>query len=754
MSSTAIARDQEVEDQGESYTFTVDAALLKELGERLVGKPFVALAELVKNAYDADATRVRIKFESNAIEVVDDGDGMSKTDFKNFWMRVGTTHKQEIAETALYGRKVSGSKGVGRLAVQFLGSSLNLWSVSRTNVGTAFRAHVDWHTAQRTKELVNAGATVFRADGSDALPPDFPHGTRVRIEGLNQEWSEEMLESLATELWFLRPPKQLLDAVQAKDKFDIRVEGVSDNTLAAFDKKLEQAFASWIAEIKGSITNGRNGNEASVTIKLKGREKSETKTYHLPNGALDGATFRIRVYKLSGKQSGGIAVHDARDYFRKFGGVHIYDQDFRLPFYGGEGDDWLGLEYDHSHRLHLSKLVPDKLRGEGDLRHLPTNGRVFGIVKVSTNHEREVASVEQREKGAHLNVQVTRDRLIDNEAMGDLRTLVRWSLDYYAYLASAKKYQEDELGGARTLKPTEPVFDEIRERLSNLRAEAAPEAAAAIHTIETRIVELFSMEKDREKRFHRERILLGALATAGMGAIALEHELGKELTALRAAISEASRLPRTPQAVEIKLGLESLVNRITDARKLLSPLMEPDNRDLEASMRLKPLVEGIIGDLKPLLRSARVEIAEIAEDIRLPKATQAAWAAILQNVVVNAVNATIDTPAKRIRISAQPSAGNRISLLVEDNGMGVDLEDALTLFEPFERRLELSEDRKRLGLGGVGLGLTIVRMVAQSVGCEVRFVKPSTGMTTAFELAWKQENAISPSTDLHRRRRA
>ena len=42
--------------------FTIDAELLRELGERLVGKPHIALAELVKNSYDADATEVTIKF--------------------------------------------------------------------------------------------------------------------------------------------------------------------------------------------------------------------------------------------------------------------------------------------------------------------------------------------------------------------------------------------------------------------------------------------------------------------------------------------------------------------------------------------------------------------------------------------------------------------------------------------------------------------------------------------------------------------
>ena len=73
--------------------FSVEAALLKELGERLVGKPEVALSELVKNGYDADAYKVQIKFEEDAIEIIDNGDGMTREQFKKYWMSIGTTHK-------------------------------------------------------------------------------------------------------------------------------------------------------------------------------------------------------------------------------------------------------------------------------------------------------------------------------------------------------------------------------------------------------------------------------------------------------------------------------------------------------------------------------------------------------------------------------------------------------------------------------------------------------------------------------------
>lgn len=69
----------------------------------------------------------------------------------------------------------------------------------------------------------------------------------------------------------------------------------------------------------------------------------------------------------------------------------------------------------------------------------------------------------------------------------------------------------------------------------------------------------------------------------------------------------------------------------------------------------------------------------------------------------------------------------------------MDLESSDQLFEPFVRKLEISSERRELGVGGSGLGLTIVRMIADRVGCRVAFVEPSRGFTTCFELAWKEQ---------------
>jgi C4-dicarboxylate-specific signal transduction histidine kinase len=96
-----------------------------------------------------------------------------------------------------------------------------------------------------------------------------------------------------------------------------------------------------------------------------------------------------------------------------------------------------------------------------------------------------------------------------------------------------------------------------------------------------------------------------------------------------------------------------------------------------------------------------------------------------------------NTTARKLDISSRSEGRNRI-LLIQDTGVGVDLETAEDLFKPFERKLEISPERKALGMGGSGLGLTIVRMIAGSIGCNVSFVEPESGFSTAFQILWRE----------------
>ncbi|WP_071924922.1 ATP-binding protein [Luteibacter rhizovicinus] len=220
----------------EFHNFTVDAALFRELGERLVGRPHVALAELVKNAYDADASEVLIDFANDAITVTDNGHGMTRDEFLSFWMRVGTTHKQRDFRSRGLDRQVTGSKGVGRLSAQFLGDTLQLRTIASGEQRIGVRADVDWRGAKAAGDLIRAGATVRNLVAPSALANRYKTGVQVRIGALKHEWGHKELQELARELWFLRPPRALHGDLGADDDFVVRLAGVSSEDAHAFHR--------------------------------------------------------------------------------------------------------------------------------------------------------------------------------------------------------------------------------------------------------------------------------------------------------------------------------------------------------------------------------------------------------------------------------------------------------------------------------------------------------------------------------------
>ncbi|NMZ29610.1 hypothetical protein HBO40_18375 [Pseudomonas protegens] len=713
--------------------FTVDSALLRELGERLVGKPHIALAELVKNSYDADATKVTIRFEKDSITIIDNGDGMSPTEFVNHWLRVGTTHKQDLTVTAR-NRQVTGSKGVGRLSVQFLGDKVDIISRSK-KFKNQFSATVDWATAREAGDLVETGAEIVDSESLTTIDGKYPHGTIVKITKLKKVWYNKDLQDLAKELWFLKPPQDLLDIENTDDVpdvFDVELDGVTDSAMESFSEQMNKALENWIAVIEGNLVNGRNGGKNEVSVQF--RNGDIYKAQHKPlTNSLNDAQFKILVFKLSGKQSGGVQVSDARGYFKKFGGVHIYDNGFRLPFYGGDEQDWLQLEMDHSHRLNKSQLLPANLQVQSGLNDLPTNGRIFGVVKISTSHERDAAEEIDISRGRYLNVQVTRDRLIDNEAFEELQHSVRWAIDYYA-MRSYERRQRLIASERLEMPKTEQKVSEIRQELFQISLKAPSDLVEKLEEVSTKFEQLEALEIQRQSAFEEERILLAALATTGMAAIAMEHEMHKELTILndiRARLKHGSKLLDEPKLLE---SLDSWADRTANARKLFSSVMHEADREKKNEFNAKKLLSRVVGNSEVLLRQVHI-INDVPTDIKLPSATFAAWNAILQNVLINAVNAMLDSEHREIKCTGVNSSG-KTALYIMDTGVGVRLNDSDELFKPFIRRLEIPEERKSLGLGGMGIGLTIVKMVADSLRCRVSFVLPPEPYRTAFKIEW------------------
>jgi len=712
--------------------FTVASALLRELGERLVGQPHIALAELIKNAYDADASRVEIRVDpaADCIEIVDNGHGMNAEEFERFWMCIGSTHKLKQRTSRNLGRPVTGSKGVGRLSVQFLARSIELVTVSENDTNRELRAFVDWDRAVEADSLTSAEAEIQIRPRQTRFPDDRPNGTRIVLEKLNQDWTTKDFEALARQVWWLQPP--LAERLSKNDpkRFEIDLSSTDTKLEEAFDLIRNTALNLWHARLRGRLIRDENECYVELALEFNGGPRF-VQHYPVPHRLLWSMQFDIRIFHLKHRQPQGISIQDIRNYLNEFGGVGIYDAGFRLPYYGPD-QDWLGIEFDHAHRLHVSKLLPEELKVPRGLQFLPTNSRLFGYVEVNTSLERRKTPEDEQQKNHYLQIQVSRDRLVHNAAFQVLRDAVRWALDYYATRESVRSTE------AKAPKPDEPASTKLRrveEVLDDFKSEIP---ARAFIQISTRIQEAVKAT-ETEAEYNLARMeLVGSLATAGMVALASEHEINQQYRMLERLIAQLRKVGGShSETLPLIDEIEAWLHRARASRALFTPLLDRESREDRQRYRAKAIVEDIVQRITPLARGLPIETYDIDSALRLPTATVASWNAIFQNVVLNAVNALIDSDERRIAISSGFSRGKQC-LWVQDTGAGVNLDDSAALFQPFERRLELSTARKRLGIGGTGLGLTIVKMLADQAGCDVGFVRPDDGFSTKFQISWKE----------------
>ena len=103
----------------EKMNLTASARLIMQLGEQLIEDELVALLELIKNAYDADANNVDVLIDTNTvtpygkgrIEIKDDGNGMIPSIVRNSFLRLSTSFKEEEKSSIYYHRRVLGKNG-------------------------------------------------------------------------------------------------------------------------------------------------------------------------------------------------------------------------------------------------------------------------------------------------------------------------------------------------------------------------------------------------------------------------------------------------------------------------------------------------------------------------------------------------------------------------------------------------------------------------------------------------------------------
>ena len=200
----------------------------------------------VKNAYDADATRVLVRFcmpseaDKGSIEIIDNGHGMSLETIQTVWMEPATLFRKRQDRSEKYGRRVLGEKGVGRFAFSRLGDFLEVVT-RRTEMEYEVRAYFDWKQFDDENKYLEDIAVQWKKTPPTEICPDgaivtlwregenpsataLRHGTVLRMMGLRVSWNEDHIERLRTSLARLVSPFFMQEYLAKADQFQICLE--------------------------------------------------------------------------------------------------------------------------------------------------------------------------------------------------------------------------------------------------------------------------------------------------------------------------------------------------------------------------------------------------------------------------------------------------------------------------------------------------------------------------------------------------
>lgn len=114
----------------DKFKFNISLSVLNHLGRNLYRSFITVLGEAISNAWDADATEVRIYIdrENNFFVVKDDGVGMDREDFQNKFLKIGYSKRKDGKNETSRKRPFIGRKGIGKLALLSCAKKISILS--------------------------------------------------------------------------------------------------------------------------------------------------------------------------------------------------------------------------------------------------------------------------------------------------------------------------------------------------------------------------------------------------------------------------------------------------------------------------------------------------------------------------------------------------------------------------------------------------------------------------------------------------
>ena len=355
-----------IKRNSKDLNFRVSTGLKRIIGRDLITNDLVAVFELVKNSFDAQATRVDLHFENDNFYIIDNGKGMTNDDIINKWLFVAYSAKKDGTEDPDYRAKIkdkkayAGSKGVGRFSCDRLGSHLAMQSRYRDPSSPVEVIEVNWDRFEQDdkENFLTIPLSSYQTNDFD-LPKgikDIQHGTSLHITGVREKWDRNKLLSLKSSLAKLINPFE-----GGNDRFEIRIYAPKELEEDAYTKlKLQEKGEAYFHKIvNGKVENFIFKTLSAKTTKLEVSIIDSGKTiesrlidrgeliFHIqePNHyeLLEDSGFSCRLFYLNRSAKSTFARQMGVNSI-SFGSIFLFRNGFRVFPVGEEGDDTFGID--------------------------------------------------------------------------------------------------------------------------------------------------------------------------------------------------------------------------------------------------------------------------------------------------------------------------------------------------------------------------------------------------------------------------
>lgn len=717
----------------ENVRFSVDAGIIDRLGKELVARHETAVSELVKNAYDADAKKVKLTFidssEIGGIVVLnDDGVGMTKEQLINGFMRLASSDKIHYPYSLIYNRKRAGRKGIGRFAAQRLGKQLTI-TTQTENSEKALEITIDWDNFKNDKDLISINNKIEYINRM----PNKKSGTKLVIKNLRDKWTDAQIKRVYRYASEILQPFPLAKVKLKTDdpgfKLICKKKEGGFSEIVANDNTM--FFEHALAEINAYVDNDGFLHTNVKSTKVNCNYKNITLNKEKPYEEIRNIHLRAYYFVYGSSDIPPQIESFIREKAKELGGIRLYRNGFRVLPYGentrGISNDWLGLDASVRRRTIL-----------------PVHGNInfFGFIEINGNDDKfeELSS---------------REGLLENKAFVEMADFGYKVLTDAVTKVAAERGVKTRTNEKNWKKEPEETFGELIEELENISIlkqnnsdsnDNSEDIKEQLTYITERLKEVKEEQKQKQKELIDEKNLLRVLAGLGLTIGEFVHEIKQYQAVLEADSENIKEYIPTKDGLEISQRIEANIKSLSIYMSYFDEAISENIQRELSPIELESVVMSFYKAISSDLMKRMITFEYKANNHLLYTCPmhKSEWASIMFNLYTNARKAIQKVNKEDSKIFVEiGNTRKNVYLEFSDNGNGIPLENRDKVFNAFFTTSspvgKISKNHEEIT--GTGLGLKIVKDIITGYGGLIYVKEPIKGYSTTIriELPWEKD---------------